>query len=60
VVSKGPADGAGEIVGNGLVCYKELYLGGWEKRNSTDEVGKGAQLGGYKFVGVTVELGWKR
>jgi hypothetical protein len=39
VVSEGAADGAGEVVGNGLACHKELHLGGWEKRNAADEVG---------------------
>jgi hypothetical protein len=42
-----------------LACHEELYLGGWEKGNVTDEVWKAAQFGSCKFVGIAVELGWE-
>jgi hypothetical protein len=45
VVSKRAANGIGEVAGDRLTCYKELYLGGWEKGDATDEVWEAAQFG---------------
>jgi hypothetical protein len=60
VIAKGPADGARKVSGHGLACHEELYFGVWKKGNAVDEVWKGTQLGGCKFVSVAVELGRKR
>jgi hypothetical protein len=60
VVSKRAANGAGEVAGDRLTCYEELYLGRWEKGDATDKVGEAAQFGSSYFVGIAVELGWER
>ena len=43
-----------------MACHEKLNFGGWKKGNAADEVWKGTQLRGCKFVGVAVELGRKR
>ncbi len=43
-----------------MACHEELYFGGWKKGNSADEVWKGTQLRGCKFVSVAIKLGRKR
>jgi hypothetical protein len=60
VIAKGPADGTRKVLGHRLACHEELYFGGPKQGNVADEVWKGTQLGGWKFVSVAVELGRKR
>ena len=43
-----------------MACHEELGFGGWKKGNTADEIWKGSQLRGCKFVSVAVELGRKR